>query len=89
MSYQAIYDKISIIPSTGTDINITWQGFITANRFEHPKKIVKLTDYVMNQQTKQLGHIIRTDPLDPMWQPTINTELRTHGVFPHEVGRPR
>ena len=73
----------------GTDIDITWQEFITANRFDKPKQIVKLSDYVMNQQNKLLGHVIRADPLDPMKQPTINNTLQIPGIYKRRVGRPR
>ena len=81
MSNQESYDKINIILNRGTDLNITWQEFITANRFDKPKKMTKLSEYVMNQQNKLLGHLIRADDLDPMRQPTINKDLRTPTVI--------
>ena len=33
-----IYDKINIISNKGSDLNISWQEFILANRFHNPKK---------------------------------------------------
>ena len=54
VSNQGIYDKINIILNKGTDLDITWQEFIAANRFDKPKQIVKLSDYVMHQQNKLL-----------------------------------
>jgi len=89
ISNQEVFDKINIILNKGTDINIPWQEFITANRFDKPKYVVKLSDYVMNQQNTLLGHVIRADPLDPMRQPTINNDLQVPGVFKKRVGRPR
>ena len=89
ISNEEVYEKINIILNKGTDIDITWQEFITANRFDKPKQIVKLSDYVMNQQNKLLGHVIRADPLDPMKQPTINNTLQIPGIYKRRVGRPR
>ena len=73
----------------GTDINITWQEFIINQRFDNLKKIVKRSDYVMLQQGKLLGHVIRADKRDPMRMPTINDKLETPGVYWKRVGRPR
>ena len=81
ISNQEVYDKINIILNKGTDINITWQEFIAAEHFDNPKKIVKLSDYVMQQQNKSLGHVIRADMMDPMRLPTIDSNLNTLGVF--------
>ena len=55
ISNQEVFDKINIILNKGTYINIPWQEFITANRFDKPKLIVKLSDYVMNQQNTFWG----------------------------------
>ena len=71
-----------MILNKGTDINITWQEFIANQRFDNLKKITKLSDYVMMQQGKLLGHIIRADESDPMRTPTINNRLETPGVSP-------
>ena len=75
-----MYDTINIILNKGTAINISWQEFIAANRFDNPKTVVKLSDYVMNQQNKLLGHVVRTDRLDPIRQPTITMVSRK--MFP-------
>ena len=89
VSNQEIYDKINIILNKDTDINITWQDFIVNQRFDNLKKIIKLSDYVMGQQGKLLGHVIRADKNDPMRMPTINDRLETPGVHWKRVGRPR
>jgi hypothetical protein len=89
VSNQEIYDKTNIILNKGTDINITWQEFIVNQRFDNLKKIVKLSEYVMRQQGKLLGHIIRADKNDPMRLPTINDKLETPGVHWKRAGRPR
>ena len=65
ISNQEVYDKINIILNKGIDINITWQEFIAAEHCDHPKKIVKLSEYVMRQQNKLLRHVIRADRMDP------------------------
>ena len=39
VSNQEGYDKINIIPNKGTDLEITWQELIAANRFDKSKKI--------------------------------------------------
>ena len=51
--------------------------------------MVKLSDYIMLQQGKLLGHVIRADKNDPMRLPTINDKLETPGVHTKRVGRPR
>lgn len=38
----------------------------------------------MRQQNKLLGHVIRSDDLDPMKLPTIDKEISTHLVFSSE-----
>ena len=89
ISNQEVYDKINIILNKGTDINITWQEFIAAEHFDKPKTIVKLSDYVMRQQNKLLGHVIRADRMDPMRLPTIDSHLNTPGVIWNRTGKPR
>ena len=77
VSNQEIYDKININYNKGTDINITWQEFIAANQFDKPRKLVKLSDYVMSQQNRTLGHVIRIpkENQDPLKMVTINDDF--------------
>ena len=89
VSNQEIYDKINIILNKGVDINITWQEFIVHNRFDNPKTITKVSDYIMKQQGRLLGHVIRAEDDDPMKMPTIDAKLNTPGVWRKRVGRPR
>ena len=91
VSNQEIYDKINIIYNKGTDINITWQEFIAANRFDNPKKLTKLSDYIMDQQNRTLGHVIRipVENPDQMKMTTIDSILQMPGVYFKRVGRPR
>jgi hypothetical protein len=62
-----------------------------ANKIAQPKYIVKLSNYVMNQQSKALGHIIRADESDLMKKVTINMETLTQKQIPFQrrSGRPR
>ena len=80
VSNQEIYDKINIIYNKGTDINITWQEFIVNQRFGNPKTVTKISDYIMRQQGRLLGHVIRADDDDPMRMPIIDSKLNTPGV---------
>ena len=91
VSNQDIYDKINIIYNEGTDINITWQEFIAANHFDAPRKLVKLSDYVMNQQNRTRGHVIRIpeEIPDPMRTVPIDRNLQMPGVCTKRIGRPR
>ena len=43
----------------------------------------------MRQQNKLLGHVIRADRMDPMRLPTIDSNLKTPGVFTKRTGKPR
>ena len=45
--------------------------------------------YVMKQQNRLLGHVIRADDMDPMKCPTIDKNLDTPGVFLRRSGKPR
>ena len=65
------------------------QEFIAAEHFDKPKTIVKLSDYVMRQQDKLLEHVIRADRMDPLWLPTIDSNLNTPGVFTKRTDKPR
>ena len=91
VSNQEIYDKINIIYNKGTDINISWQEFIAANHFDKPRQLVKLSEYVMNQQNRTLGHVIRIpkELQDPMRMITIDDDLQMPGAYFKRVGRPR
>ena len=89
ISNQEVYDNFNIILNKGNDINITWQEFIAAEHFDKPKTIVKLSDYVMRQQNKLLGHVIRADRMDPMRLPTIDSNMNTPGVLRKRFGKPR
>ena len=43
----------------------------------------------MRQQNKFLGHVIRSDTLDPMRLPTIDRNLNTPGLVLRRTGKPR
>ena len=89
VSNQEVYDKINIVLNKGTDINITWQEFIAANKFDKPKKIKKLSEYLMNQQNRTFAHVVRADQQDAMKQMTMTENLEIPGVHLKRVGRPR
>ena len=84
-----VYGKISIIQHKGTNLDITWQVFISANHFENPKQVKKLSEYIMTQQSETMVPVIRADWQDPMRQHTIINELHIPGVHMKRVGRPR
>jgi hypothetical protein len=89
VSNQEVYDKINIVLNKGTDINITWQEFIAANKFDKPKNIQKSSEYIMNQQNRTFAHVVRADQQDPMKQMTMTENLEIPGVHLKRVGRPR
>ena len=82
MSKQEVHDKIN----KGTDINITWQEFIAASKFDKPKNIQKLSEHIMNQQNGTFAHVVRADQQDSMKQMTMTANLE---VPLRRVGRPR
>ena len=55
VSNQEVYDKIITILNKGEDLNITGQEVLSANHFDKPKKIRKLSEYTMFQQNKTRG----------------------------------
>jgi hypothetical protein len=88
---EEVYRKANIALNQGADLSLTWEEFIGANKIVQPKYIVKLSGYVMNQQNKALGHIIRADEDDLMKKVTINMETMTQKEVPWQrrSGRPR
>ena len=70
---------MEIILEKGTDLNITWHEFISANHFHNPKTVNKLSDYMMGQQIKTLAHVMRTDKQDKMRQMTLNDDMDMPG----------
>ena len=68
---------------------MTWNEFIGANNFSNIKKIEKLSDYVMRQQGKLLGNLIRADRFDLMRQPSLGDDLQQQEQVYKRVGRPR
>ena len=84
-----MYDKSSIILNKGADLSIMWQKIIDAKHFDNPREMVKLSDYVMNQQNRLLGESIHADIQNPLRTPTIDGNLDSPGVYTRRVGRPR
>ena len=68
---------------------MTWQEFIDANHFDKPKFITKLSDYVMTQQGKCLGRLIRAPREDKMKIPTIKDDLTPMDSWNMRVGKSR
>ena len=89
ISNQEVYDKISIVLNKGTDINITWQEFIVAGKFDKPKTIKRLSEYIMNQQNRTFAHVVRADQQDPVKQMTVTSNLDIPVVHLRRVCRPR
>ena len=44
---------------------------IAAGKFDKPKAITKLSEYIMNQQNRTFAHVVRADQQDPMKQVTV------------------
>ena len=60
------------------------------NRFDNPKAVTKVSEYIMKQQNRLLGHVIRADPEDPLRQvifPKNTFKLRE--ILQRRVGKPR
>ena len=83
------YTYTYIALNKGQDLNITWEEFINANVFSDVKQIVKLSDYVMRQQGKILGHIIRAPQMDLMRQPVLGSDMNIRSQGYKRVGAPR
>ncbi len=63
----------------------------TALHQQGPKnKIKPVTEIIQQRRVTLLGHIIRSNPQDPMHQVTFaNDEIETHAPWRRRVGRPR
>ena len=58
--YLGLINGINIVLNKGTDINITWQEFIAASKFDKPGKSNKLSEYIMNQQNRMFARLFQT-----------------------------
>ena len=66
-----------------------WQEFIAAGKFDKPKQIKNLSEYIMNQQNRTYAHVVRADMMDPMKQMTLDSNLEAPMAIHRRVGRPR
>ena len=53
------------------------------------KKIEKLSDFVMRQQKKLFGHVIRADKFDLMKQPALDENFEQPHQLKRRRGQPR
>ena len=89
---EEVYDKANIALNKGTDLNIPWQEFIAAGKFDKPKMTTKVSDFVMRQQNKILGHIIRAPTTDLMRKAAVGrhlTQIEQIGQLYKRTGHPR
>ena len=86
---EEIYAKANIILNNGEDLNIDWQEFIRAKDYSEIKYIEKLSDYVMRQQNKLFGHIIRSERFDLVRQPALDNDMKQPHQLNRRVGKPR
>ena len=70
-------------------MNVDWQEFIRGKEHADIKYIVKLSDWVMRQQNKILGHIIRAPASDLMAYAAIDGDLKHREQFYKKTGKPR
>ena len=89
VSNQEVCDRINIALNKDTGINITWQAVVAGGKFDRPKTIKKLSEYIMNQQNRTVAHVVRAYQQEPMKQMTATSNLDIPGVHHRRVGRPR
>ena len=61
---------------------------VSANHFDEPKKLRKMSEDIMFQPSKTLGHVIRCDRNDLVRQMTIDSSLQMPKVFTGRVEPP-
>ena len=86
---EEVYENTNIALNKGTNLDITWQEFITANNLDKPRMITKLCNFVMKQQDKTFGHIIRAPATDLMRRPAISRYLTQIEQLYKRTGHPR
>ena len=86
---EEVYKRANIALNRGRDLNITWEEIIAAGEFAEVKTVTKLSDYVMRQQGKLLGHLIRAPRDDLMRQPSLGENLVQNEQLYRRSGRPR
>jgi hypothetical protein len=86
---EQVYEKTNIALNKGTNLDISWAEFIAAGDYDKIKEIVKLSDFVMKQQNKILGHIIRAPLQDIMRRPAMGRHLTQNEQMYKRTGHPR
>ncbi len=89
VSNQEVYAKVNIALNKGTDLDITWEEVISAGNYSDLKQVVKLSDFVMKQQNKIFGHIIRAPLTDLMRRPAMGRHLAQNEQLYKRAGGPR
>ena len=84
-----VYEQANIALSSGQDLNISWEEFLGAAENCKITYVTKMSDYVMRQQNKCLGHVIRCEERDLMRYPTLGRDLSRNAQHYKGVGRPR
>ena len=84
-----MYEKVNIALNKETNLDITWEEFIAAGDYSDPKQVTKLSDFVMKQQNKILGHIIRAPAEDLMRRPAMGRHLQQNEQLYKRAGGPR
>ena len=86
---EQVYEKVNIALNRGTNLDIIWEEFIAAGDYSELKEVAKLSDFVMKQQNKILGHIIRATHNDLMGRPAMERHLSQNEQLYKRVGAPR
>ena len=65
-----------------------WVNFIVP-KHKNEKQIKLISEVIENKKIKLLGHIIRSDEKDPLYQTTFTTSGEFQAYKKQRVGRPR
>ena len=88
VSNQRVLEKANIVANKGHDLSLTWEQFLLVNS-DAVHKIVPISEIIQRRQRAILGHVLRADGADPMYQISFNDDCEVVVADERRSGWPR
>ena len=73
----------------GNPLEVEWQDFIVANDIRRLKTVKKLSELLLERQSRLLGHVMRRDENELLRQPSFDQNLARPYQLKRRTGRPK
>ena len=88
VSNDEVIKRANIVANKGTNLHLSWERFVLMNK-NAVTKVVPVSQILQKRQRVLLGHILRADIHDPMFEISFNREFEIVTVGTRRAGRPR